>query len=485
VLSKPGWVFDRDREWAALAAHLESARPVPTLGLVTGRRRQGKTFLLAALAQAGDGFYFGADEATGAESLRRFSDVLAQHSGTPVRFGTWDDAIAFLFSLAAGRPVPLIIDEFPMLMRAEPALPSILQRQLDARQLPTANQGLARLLLCGSAMAVMSGLLAGGAPLRGRAGLELMLRPLGFRDAARFWEVSDPRTAIMLHAIVGGTPAYRDQFAGADTPAGPADFDAWVCRTVLNPFTPLFREARYLLAEEVSAREPGLFHSVLGAIANGNSTNGGIATYVGRRSSDIAHPLTVLEDVGLVSRDPDLFRKGRSAYRIAEPLISFYQAIMRPQWAALELGGAERVWRDSSARFFSGVVGPHFEQICRDWLATADGVLAEPAALVGSGVIPGGRPGGQVQVDVAALSPGWPGERSRVLSLGEAKWGKRLGLRHLDRLARARDMLAQRGLDTDPTTLALYSGTGFDDDLVAVARQRPDVLLVDPARLYS
>jgi hypothetical protein len=49
---------------------------------------------------------------------------------------------------------------------------------------------------------------------------------------------------------VGGTPAYRREFARDDTPAGPGDFDAWVLRTVLSPTSPLFREARYLLADE-------------------------------------------------------------------------------------------------------------------------------------------------------------------------------------------------------------------------------------------
>ncbi len=38
-------------------------------------------------------------------------------------------------------------------------------------------------------------------------------------------------------------------------------FDFWVIRTVLNPQTPLFREARYLLAEETEIRDPSLYHS--------------------------------------------------------------------------------------------------------------------------------------------------------------------------------------------------------------------------------
>ncbi|WP_136448932.1 hypothetical protein [Candidatus Frankia alpina] len=47
-----------------------------------------------------------------------------------------------------------------------------------------------------------------------------------------------------MHAIVGGTPAYRREFARDDTPAGPDDFDAWVTRTVLSPTSALFRDGR-------------------------------------------------------------------------------------------------------------------------------------------------------------------------------------------------------------------------------------------------
>ena len=113
------------------------------------------------------------------------------------------------------------------------------------------------------------------------------------------------------------------------------------------------------------------------------------------------------------------------------------------------------------------------------------GVLPERPGIVGSGVTPGSASRDRVQVDVVALSPSWPGQQQRVLSLGEAKWGKRLGLRHLDRLASAREILAGHGLDTSQTVLGLYSGTGFDDDLRATAAARRDVLLVDAARLYA
>jgi hypothetical protein len=78
-------------------------------------------------------------------------------------------------------------------------------------------------------------LLSGSAPLRGRASMEMIIRPFGYRDAAEFWHISDPRLAVLVHSVVGGTPAYRREFVAGDSPAYPAGFDAWVLRTVLNP----------------------------------------------------------------------------------------------------------------------------------------------------------------------------------------------------------------------------------------------------------
>jgi AAA+ ATPase superfamily predicted ATPase len=487
VFEKPSHVFDRDREWNALADFTADPRPEATLGLVSGRRRQGKTYLLRSLAAAAGGFFFEAVEATQAESLRMFGAALARQSGSAAEFSFpgWEDALRYFLALADRSPVPLVIDEFPYLVKASPALPSLLRREIDSRGPSQGSESHARVLLCGSAMSVMGGLLAGNAPLRGRAGLEMVVKPFAYRDAARFWGATDPGLAMQLHAIVGGTPAYRRQFIRDDAPAGPADFDAWVVRSVLNPDRPLLREARYLLAEETDIRDPALYHSVLAAIAARNETWGGIANYIGRRAADIAHPLNVLEDSGLVAKEIDVFRTGRTRYRITEPLITFYEAIMRPRWADLELGLGAEVWADARPMFGSQVVGPHFEAVCREF-ARAEGrrIFGAPLGEVASGTIADPANKTQIEVDVALLGAARPGESRQVISLGEVKWGKVMGMRHVERLRRARALLTIKGYDTTDTTLACYSGAGFEPALRAAARSS-DVLLVDLDRLYE
>jgi predicted AAA+ superfamily ATPase len=50
-VTKPSHVFDRDDDWSALVDFATDPSERVTLGVVSGRRRQGKTYLLSALAE--------------------------------------------------------------------------------------------------------------------------------------------------------------------------------------------------------------------------------------------------------------------------------------------------------------------------------------------------------------------------------------------------------------------------------------------------
>ncbi|HWE92169.1 MAG TPA: ATPase [Pseudonocardiaceae bacterium] len=389
--------------------------------------------------------------------------------------------------LATTGPMVVVVDEFPYLAKAAPSLPSVIQKFLD----PTAQHTNTpvRLLLCGSALSFMGKLLSGNAPLRGRAGLQMIVPTFDFRLAAEFWDIEDPRLALLTNAVVGGTPAYRREFAQNDVPRDCADFGPWVVRAVLDPARLLFWEGRYLLAEEPDLRDMALYHAVLAAIATGNSTRGGIANYLARKASDLAHPLSMLEDVGMITHEPDVFRANRFTYHIAEPLLTFYHAVMRPVWGELERPGrADAVWSRSQKTFMSKVVGPHFERVCREWtrwyadLETFGGY----ATAVGSGVVNDPAMRTHYEVDVAVLGQDDDGRRV-IRSIGEAKWNITMNLSHLGRLRHIRDLL--RDHPNTParvdTKLALYSGSGFADDLREAAAESGDIVLVDLPRLYA
>jgi AAA+ ATPase superfamily predicted ATPase len=488
-LGKPSDMFDRDVEWMELTAFACDARPGATLGVVSGRRRQGKTFLLRALSQATGGFYFAADEATDGDSLHQLGAAVGAYLNLPsgLRFGDWHEAIDALLALGSERPVLVVIDEFPYLAKANPALPSILQNAIAPLR-PERERSRSRMLLCGSAMTFMGTLLSGNAPLRGRAGLELVVPTLDYQLAAQFWNITDPALAIKVHAIVGGTPAYRREFARDDTPDNADDFDSWVKRTVLNPASPLFREARYLLAAEAELRDQGLYQSVLAAIADGNTVRGNIAKYIGRKSGDLAHPLNVLMDCGLVYRRPDAFRENQTTYEIAEPLITFYHAVMRPIWSDLaHTRDPARLWERSQPRFTSNVLGGHFEQVARHWTRyfAPEGVVGGFPSRVEPGTLNDPASKKTRQVDVVALGPGHD-DRETMLAIGEVKWHETMGMPHLERLRHIRGLLTAQGRrGAARARLLCFSGAGFTAELAKEASGASDVQLLTPADLYT
>jgi hypothetical protein len=433
-MKKPRALFDRDWEWDALVRFATDPRPGITLGIVSGRRRQGKSLLLEALARAAGGFYYEAIDGSEADILRDLGAKLGRHLGlsAPLHLGSAGQALDALADLGTRGQAVVVLDEFPALAAATPAVTSLVRNLLGPGG--GHRQGRTRLLLCGSALAFMGRLLGGDAPLRGRAGLELVVPSFDFRTARRFWRIRTLPLAVQVFAIAGGTPAYRREFVADDAPRGGADFDAWVVRTALNPAVPLFREARYLLAEDPAIGDASLYHSVLAAIAAGETTSARIAARMGRPAAALAHPLHVLADAGFVARQTDAFHEHRVHYTIREPLVAFYHAVVRPAWSELERPGrAAAVWRRMRPTFDARVIGPVFEDLCRTWslrFARAE-TFGGAVRAVSRGLVPDAEFRTTHEIDVVVH-----GEDGRLLTLGEARWGGRFDRRDVARLRR-------------------------------------------------
>lgn len=486
-MRKPDELHARDREWDALTDFVDDPTAGATLGLLYGRRRQGKTLMLELLAEATGGFMFTAREQSDRQNLRELSAAYARHAGLPVSlaFDRWPDVIDALLGLgsAAPEPVPVIIDEFPNLVAQTPALPSAIQIALSPRS-HASRHTRTRLILCGSALTVMRDLLGGGAPLRGRAKLELVLQPFWYREAASFWQLNDdPELAFRVHALLGGTPAYRAMAFGP--PASRESFDRWVVQRLLNPASAIFREGSLLLREESGVTDPAPYHGVLGAIAAGAARRAEIAGRIGRPATAIAHLLAGLQQVGLVARLEDAFRERRGIYRLTDPLIRLHELVIGPNEHLLVRGRGTQVWTAHADTVASKIYGPHLEDLAREWCLSH----ASSATLGGSAhdVLPATvacrehRRGHEIDVVVVETSAG---ARRRVVAIGEVKSTERsVGVAEITRLDHLRDLLPDRRVPVPPRLL-VFSRAGFTSDAQREAAGRRDVELVDLDRLY-
>jgi uncharacterized protein len=484
VAVKPDRLFDRDAEWRELAEFVTSPQPGAAMGLVYGRRRQGKTLLLELLALELGGFIFGATQQSEAQNLADLGLAYARYRGMrqPVAFRGYREALDELLRLGEERATAVIIDEFPYLVAATPALPSYLQQALSPLGYAREHTR-TRMILCGSALTTMSGLLSGGAPLRGRAQLELVVRPFGFRDAASFWGVSqDPELAFQLHALVGGTPAYKDMCGGSG-PDSPTAFDRWIERRLLNPASAMFREGGLLLREEPSIADPTSYSAVLAAISAGNHRRSEIASALGRPSGTLAHLLTGLQDIGLIEHLDDALRGKRSVFRITEPIVRLHQLITARYEPELVAGRAARVWARSADVAAAQIYGPHFEDLARRWCLehAEEETLGGAPASVRPTEVACRQHRDRHELDIVATDDPAAG---RIIAIGEAKAATTpMAARELRRLEHLRGLLPSARVE-QPPKLLLFGRAGFSAELTAEAATRPDVELIDLDRLY-
>lgn len=483
---KPADMFDRDHEWRSLDRFMDAPKRGTTLGVVYGRRRQGKTFLVESQVYARGGLYIPLLRQSDAQNLKRVADHYGNYvdSRAEVTFRDWDAAFDALLALGedVDDPMPVVLDEFPYLVEKAPQLPSLLQAALRPRS-KAATSWRTRLVLCGSALSTMTGLLAGSAPLRGRAALDLLVHPFRYRDTAAFWGVDrQPELAVQLHALVGGTPAYMDMSGGVG-PATANELDEWVVTSLLDPSSAMFREAPTLLAEEGRVADVTSHLSVLGAISQGATRRGEIAGVIGKPETALSHPLEVLRDAGFVAPLEDAVRQRRTTFHIAEPILRFHQLVIAPHETQLLRHQAPSVWESLRDTVDSKIYGPHFEHLAREWCiehASPDSIGGSPKTVAPT-LVACREHGANHEVDVAVVAA--PGGRSarRVTAIGEAKWRTTPCDRgHLDRLAHIRDLLRL----ADTTKLLLFSRNGFTRDLTRLAKTRDDVELVDLNRLF-
>lgn len=498
-MDKPADVFDRDEEWGDLVDFAGSPLSGLRLAVVYGRRRQGKSYLLRRLAEAAGGLYHLATEQAEPISLRRFGDSLAVWAGlSPGSFGAagWEQALRTateVMAAAPSRDVPplLVLDEFPYLIEETPGLPSIVQGLYDSLG-PGAGERSAplRLILCGSAISVMGDLLSGTKALRGRGALELQVRPFGYRDTRAYWGIENPATAFVHHALIGGTPGYRELVLNPDIPEDTGQFSGWLARNVMRPSMPLFDEAHRVVHEDPRIRDAATYSSVLAVIAAGESSPTKIGSLLHRPATSLAHQLSMLGSAGFIDRRHDLMVDRRPVITVTDPLVRFHQLVIEPYLADLEAGRARQVLAEAAHTVESKILGPHFEALAAQWVARyahdQAGLVVGP---VGSTVVACKEHKKSHEIDVLALARG---SRPRtpnvpVAFIGEAKYrDRRPGMAELRRLEHIQTLLTAGGHDAGGAVLGLFSATGFTEELEAeAARSDGKLLLAGLGDLYG
>lgn len=442
--------------------------------VIYGRRRVGKTTLVKEFLKGKTSFYFLATEEVEIQSMRRLASVVARATGNSLlsraSFDDWLDLFQAIAEYKPGEKKVLVIDEFPYLVKTNPAFPSILQSAWDE----VLRDSDVMLILSGSLIGMMQKhALSYESPLYGRRTAQMRLSPLPFTDvyAEQGGSFAD---AVERYAVTGGIPKYLEFFQDG------RPLREQLEEEVLSKSGFLYEEPYFLLKSESMTAVN--YFSIIRAIADGNHKGGKIAAVLEESTSALAPYMANLIDLGflekrvpITEKNPGKSRKG--LYFIADNFIRFWFRYVYPFKGELELDNVQMVMEEIEKSFTSTFVALAYEAICRDILAKLcrEGAIGFTPSRIGSYWL--NDYAGDTEIDVMAVD-----HQGKRLFAGECKYHAKPVDAPVYFSLRAKvegSPQIRKAFPGYKVVYGVFGKSGFTQRLLDMARENPDLLLIN------
>ncbi len=332
---------DRDDELRFLMDRYHSQKPECVI--IHGRRRVGKTTLLAQFLNRARGFYFLASEEGTHSNIQDFAHYAGEYLGDPDfergNYPDWQAVIKALishrrFAPPDGEKVVIVIDEFPYLISRDKATPSIFQKIWDQML----SHEKVMLVISGSSVSAMeSEVLAYTSPLYGRRTGQWQVEPLPYPYLRQLLPYNE-HDLVLTWCVLGGIPAYIRLFD--------PHLSFWenVEEHILKKGAYLYAEAEILMHYEF--REAGNYMSILRALVAGHTTLSSICQSTSLDKGMVSKYLATLTRMKLIVDEAPVtaysgFR--RRHYRLSDPYLTFWFRFVYPRRAETETGQVTKV----------------------------------------------------------------------------------------------------------------------------------------------
>ena len=253
----------------------------------------------------------------------------------------------------------LVIDEFPYLVDANKAIPSILQKYWDTH---FSSAGF-HMILCGSSIGAMeTEVLGRKSPLYGRRTGQWKVDPLPFAEFVKFFPNSEFEKLIEFFSITGGIPLYILEFDGSKTVYENAR------AAIATRGSLLYQETDIILKEEL--REPKTYFSILKEISAGKNTLNELSNALGVERTSLIRYLNTLEELDLIELIKPITAKEKSRntiYFLKDNYFKFWFRFIYPFSKDLDsfiFDGFERNFKEN----FNSYIGKQFEIVCMEAL---------------------------------------------------------------------------------------------------------------------
>ena len=178
------------------------------VALIYGRRRIGKSELIKQCLRETDvaSIYYECKQTSEMNNADGLSEIVSELFGFPkLAFSGMEELLKFIFEKSVMQKLILVLDEYPYMRESMKGLDSILQSLIDAYR----DRSMLKLIVCGSYVDTMRGLLERQNPLYGRVDVSIELGPMDYYESSFFYESFSDEDKVRLYSVFGGVPYYN------------------------------------------------------------------------------------------------------------------------------------------------------------------------------------------------------------------------------------------------------------------------------------
>jgi uncharacterized protein len=334
--------------------------PVFEFGLIYGRRRIGKTYLLQEVVKKHSAIYFVASELGIDYNLKQLSRLIAAYFNEPIMFEDFSNLFRYVANKSQNQKTVLIIDEFTYLLSSENGLLSVFQNAIDQYLVNSR----CKLILSGSHVGMIEDALTYKKPLYGRSTFKLKIEAFDYYNASKFYPSKSPEEKVRLYSIFGGIPFYLSRI---DDSKSLKDI---VIELILQRGAMFEDEISFFLSQEV--RSLSTYGLILNAIASGATRLNEITSKSGSSNSgNISKYLDTLRMLGVIEKEVCFGEKGNSKktlYRIKDQLFRFHYTFIEKERSRKVTMNAESFYDQLIHPKLDEYVALEFENVCKSFL---------------------------------------------------------------------------------------------------------------------
>lgn len=434
--------------------------------IVYGKRRVGKTALSLEFAKNKPAIFHLAERLDPKLQLQKisqevggfFKDAYVSEYG----FQDWEQL--FKYIAQKKQKIVIIIDEFPYLVDADPAIPSIFQKGWDLYL----SKSPVYLILCGSSIGMMEKhTLVYGAPLYGRRSGQILVRPFSFFELEEIFPKKSFEERLLIYSVVGGTITYLKNFLGRKS------FWRAIGDAILSKEQFMYEEVDFLLREEF--REPRNYFSILLGLSLGKRKASEVMNYTGFDKATVSSYLAILQQLLIVQKEipvtekiPEKSRKG--FYRISDNFFEFWFRFVFRNKQMIEEGNQSEVLKIIKNSIVE-LTSKNYEEIANVWVKRN---VKKNFQYVGRWW------NDNNEIDIVGFN-----QETKEIMFGEVKWSnKQVGTNiFFDLENKAKNV--EWNSDDRKEYFILFSKSGFTIDMRKLAKARKNIILVEKDKLVK